>query len=352
MDLLQENEDPSTTAVDFLDLKISIENNHLCTDLHRKDTATNSLLHFQSFHPKHLKTGIPVGQFIRLRRNCTLDDNFKSNALDLTSRFRNRQYPKRVISQAYQRARNSSRSDLLTPKKARTPPQLGIYTMYNNQWGDIWKILNKNWYILNTESRLQPFIDKKPKLVAKRARNLKDQLMKSHFVRPSKPLGRGLRLQGSFPCGDCSVCPLLRPTKEFTNPLDQKRFFLPNYINCKSKNIIYALICPCQKVYVGQTTQELRKRVQQHISSINNAHVHFSQGKHLSSVAAHFRSQHGGKCRGLQVVGLNKTRPNARGGNITPELLRCEAQWIFRLNCLSPQGLNEELLFTGFYKQR
>ncbi|XP_072006788.1 uncharacterized protein [Engystomops pustulosus] len=53
------------TSVEFLDLKISLHNNNLCMDLHRKDTATNSLLHYESFHPQHLKSGIPVGQFIQ-----------------------------------------------------------------------------------------------------------------------------------------------------------------------------------------------------------------------------------------------------------------------------------------------
>lgn len=35
--------------------------NWITTTLHRKETTTNSLLHFSSFHPYHLKKGVPTG---------------------------------------------------------------------------------------------------------------------------------------------------------------------------------------------------------------------------------------------------------------------------------------------------
>ncbi|KAM4012759.1 uncharacterized protein ACNLHF_004522 isoform 1-T1 [Anomaloglossus baeobatrachus] len=37
------------------------QGDHLATTLFRKHTATNSLLEYQSFHPQHIKNGVPTG---------------------------------------------------------------------------------------------------------------------------------------------------------------------------------------------------------------------------------------------------------------------------------------------------
>ncbi|XP_077112541.1 uncharacterized protein LOC143767905 [Ranitomeya variabilis] len=212
----------SQTEIEFLDLKLNLRDSKITTSLYRKPTATNSLLHFSSFHPQHLKEGIPKGQFYRVKRNCTQQEDFLKHSRDLTSRFRERGYPKKIIPRAY--------------------------------------------------------------------------------------------------------------------------------FNCKTKNLVYALICPCLKVYVGQTTQELRKRIQQHFSNITTAKRDKIKGKTLTSVASHYLLEHNSLWNGTRILGLDKVPINIRGGNITSELLRRESKWIFDLNCVAPLGLNEDLLFTGFYK--
>ncbi|XP_077110824.1 uncharacterized protein LOC143766764 [Ranitomeya variabilis] len=123
------------------------------------------------------------------------------------------------------------------------------------------------------------------------------------------------------------------------------------YFNCRSRNLIYALVCPCPKVYVGQTTQELRRRIQQHFSNISTAQRDKSKGKTLTSVAAHYLVEHNSQWVGTKILGLEAVNTNMRGGNVTLELLKRESKWIFDLNCVIPLGINEDLLFTGFYKQ-
>ncbi|MEE6514446.1 hypothetical protein FKM82_022589 [Ascaphus truei] len=54
----------------FLDVCISRgSDNIIDTTIHRKATAINSLLTASSHHPRSLINGIPVGQFLRLKRN-------------------------------------------------------------------------------------------------------------------------------------------------------------------------------------------------------------------------------------------------------------------------------------------
>ncbi|XP_056425824.1 uncharacterized protein LOC130367430 [Hyla sarda] len=86
---------------------------YLQTDLYRKTTAANTLLHASSAHPQHLTRNIPVGQFLRDRRLCSTEGDFEKQAEDLKTRFKERGYSGRCIRRAYNRAKNSNRTDLL-----------------------------------------------------------------------------------------------------------------------------------------------------------------------------------------------------------------------------------------------
>lgn len=58
-------------TLSFLDLSISIVNCRLVTKTFRKQTTANTLLLASSHHPPSLIRGIPIVQFLRIRRNCS-----------------------------------------------------------------------------------------------------------------------------------------------------------------------------------------------------------------------------------------------------------------------------------------
>ena len=66
----------SDTSLAFLDIKLSIEGNGLCTNAHYKPTDSYSYLLYSSSHPSHVKNSIPYSQFLRLRRLCSDDSDF------------------------------------------------------------------------------------------------------------------------------------------------------------------------------------------------------------------------------------------------------------------------------------
>lgn len=134
----------------------------------------------------------------------------------------------------------------------------------------------------------------------------------------------------------------MKPCTTFENPRDGEKCKLNGYINCKTRFVIYCIICPCSKMYVGQTSQELCKRIQKHMSTITLAERDLRQGNRLTSKAEHFHKQHNGKLGGLRVVGLEKTC------NAVQLLLQKESKWIICLGSMAPDRLNEELTFTGF----
>ncbi|XP_071988310.1 uncharacterized protein [Engystomops pustulosus] len=343
----------SNTSVEFLDLKVLTNKEKITTSLFRKKTATNNILHYNSFHPQHLKKGIPYSQMLRLKRNCSDPQDFKTEARELTNRLRARGYPKKVISQAYMRVTKISRDTLLTPKPkiSKKDNEVRLITTYNNQWQDLYQILGKNWNILKSEPRLRNLINTRPTITARRAKNLKDHLTRSHFIRPISNTTGGHRIKGTYACGECNICQYMANRDTFINPIDKKEYKPRDYINCKTRNVIYLLTCTCPKIYVGQTSQPLKKRIQQHFSSINMAKKHFKQDKNLTSVATHFMNFHGSQCKGVKIFGLEKIVTNIRGGDTTPILLQRESRWIYNLNSMTPTGLNEELLFSGFYRK-
>lgn len=162
-------------------------------------------------------------------------------------------------------------------------------TTFNNQWSEVRNLLVKNWHILGSDSRSQPHLPDNPLLTARRAPNLGNYLTQSHFVGPCKTTGRGFKLVRSFPRGDCNVCQYMEPTKQFVNPRDGRTVGLKGYINCRTKGVIYCLKCPCSLLYIGQTTQQLKQRVQKHLSTINLATRDCSQQKKLITVAEHLK---------------------------------------------------------------
>ncbi|OCT65706.1 hypothetical protein XELAEV_18041945mg [Xenopus laevis] len=92
------------------------EGHRVLSTIYRKPSSGNNLLHEHSCHPKRLIGGIPVGQFLRLRRNCSSDKTFYKLPGDMRDRFQN---DKTNIKQAFMRAAKTERCGLLRPKNHR-----------------------------------------------------------------------------------------------------------------------------------------------------------------------------------------------------------------------------------------
>ena len=82
----------STSKVEFLDVKVILENGSLKTDLYTKPTDAFLYLNKESDHPTHITKNIPKGQFIRIRRICSEKEDFFSNCEILSSFFIKRGY--------------------------------------------------------------------------------------------------------------------------------------------------------------------------------------------------------------------------------------------------------------------
>lgn len=68
----------------FLDLLFRDSKNKVNSKLFRK---SKSFLHADSSHPQHTINGIPMGQYVRARRNCSNLDDFQTEATILRKTF-------------------------------------------------------------------------------------------------------------------------------------------------------------------------------------------------------------------------------------------------------------------------
>ncbi|CAJ0948286.1 unnamed protein product [Ranitomeya imitator] len=110
--------------INFLDLDICVSSQGLIeTDVYRKPTATNTLLHTSSSHRQSTIDGIPIGQHLRVKRICSTQEKYDHQASDLYHRFRDWGYSHSQIRRGYKRACQKSRNKRLyqtTSKKKDT----------------------------------------------------------------------------------------------------------------------------------------------------------------------------------------------------------------------------------------
>ena len=73
----------SQESVHFLDVVVKIEDNSLVTDLFYKPTDCHQFLHYESSHPIHIKLSIIYSHGLRIRKICTLDNDFSRHLEEL-----------------------------------------------------------------------------------------------------------------------------------------------------------------------------------------------------------------------------------------------------------------------------
>ena len=94
-DTIKFTREQSLSTANFLDITISKEDlGHIQTNLYCKPTDSHNYLMYCSEHPRHVLKGIPYSQFLRVRRICSIENEFFENCFMLSSYFLWRGYPK------------------------------------------------------------------------------------------------------------------------------------------------------------------------------------------------------------------------------------------------------------------
>ena len=322
----------SDQEIPFLDLLITINDGKLCTKTFSKPTDRNSLLRFDSHHPKSLRQNLPYGQFLRLRRNCSEVEQFSQQAQSLSGKLDLKGYPTRTIRNARKRALNTHRDILLEPSTRQIREAMTCVTTFTPLSNQVQKIILKRWNILSagTLNIVRPMFS------FKRTANLKDILV---HTRPQPKRGTMPRHEflppviGHHACGNCNVCHLTETSREIVIGTDDIWRQI-KHTNCNTNHCVYLITCPCGLRYVGMTTRAVRIRINEHRSTIRCKRT-------ATKLTNHFLDLHHGPndMKWTVIEALSQPLPSKRS------LLLKEQRWIYRLGSHC-HGLNEEIQWT------
>ena len=333
----------SYTQIDFLDTTVKFgQNRELITTLYNKPTDTHLYLEHSSAHPNSILTKGPYGQYLRLRRICSLDTDFELNAYKLTGYYLKRGYPFKSLKKHYHRARKFNQDELLdtVPRSESELPVM--VTQFNPTNPPIGALVRNNWNIIQNTEELTKIFKDKPIVGYRRLPNLRDILTSSSINYPPTPKPLGTAPPHVSVCtrlGKCTYCPKLKKLEQVTS-FSSKRIFkcqgLPpkHKITCELSNVIYIINCNQSGLqYIGETKRPIRNRMYEHYSSVQKFIAEKS-----TPVSRHF-TQKNHSVRNMEFCILqwmgDPTSPNA-----TTRRRRQELYFIWAFPTLHPAGIN------------
>ncbi|OCT57250.1 hypothetical protein XELAEV_18003760mg [Xenopus laevis] len=334
-------------SLSFLDVLITMEGDKLKTSLYRKSTDKNNFLHFASFHPEPLKCSLPVSQFVRVKRITSDPLECDEQLRDMSNRFTKRGYSKKVLSTSLDKVQQRSREALIKgeAREKQKDNRLAFVSNFNKAIKQFGRIIRKHLHILQSCLPDVSSFQSPPMLAYKRAKNLKDRLIRADVG--SSKLQNTRLLQkprfGTFLCLTCTQCNSVIKGDTFFHPHLGKKYAIRKYYTCESIFVIYLLKCPCGLLYVGETTQKIKDRISKHKSTIH-------KGLTTLPVPAHFQQAKHSKSQ-LKFQIIDSAEPPRRGGDRLMLLHKLEMQWIHRLDIVWPIGLNRDYTPALFIHQ-
>lgn len=175
----------SQKRVMFLDVQIGVDEwGNLFSNLYKKPSSANTILYAKSAHPKPLVHSIPYGQYLRLMRNCTREEDFQLWANELQVRLLKQGYRKMYFKKAFNRSKQKNRHSLIQSNKQKTQSQqTRLITRFSQQRPHLPEILALHWHLLTNDAIVAKYVSPKPAITCRRAKSLKDHLTRSHLMK-------------------------------------------------------------------------------------------------------------------------------------------------------------------------
>lgn len=161
-------------SMDFLDVTLMVKDGKVMSKSFRKITAGNTILHYKSCHPKHVRNNIPYGEYIRALCNCSNPVHFSKEAENITNRLKSRGYPKKILLNALNKVSSKKREDLLrcnnvkNHQKSNKNP-VTFSTTFNMEYHQICQLITKHIPLLLYDPSLAKALDGGHRCVAPRA---------------------------------------------------------------------------------------------------------------------------------------------------------------------------------------
>ena len=241
------------TSLAFLDIKVSIEGNGLCTSVHYKPTDSHSYLLYSSSHPSRVKNSILYSQFLRLRRLCSDDSNFSLKSEEMCDVFDERGYPASVVQAGHHRAQQIDRQSALQTSQKQSNDRIPFTLTFHPQNHAVKSIILRNFKLLQNDPDTVRIFSQPPLLSFKRDKKIGNFLVRSAFQTSDQP--------GTFKCASarCKTCPFIRNVEKISEPMRSRTS--TDHFTCTSAYVINCITCTlCKKLYIEETGRRLGDR--------------------------------------------------------------------------------------------
>ena len=309
-------------STNFLDLKITLTDDGIQTDLYRKPTDRVQYLLPSSCHPAHTFKNIPYSLALRLVRIVSDKKILTERFQELSDMLLSRQYNKNIVKAAIEKASKLNRLEVLKKVEKIKSDRTVFAITYNPMLPSITKIVSKHWHTMTKNKHIKEVFPQPPMIAYKQPPNLKSMLCRAKLSTISRPQRK---TTGMIRCtNSCNVCIYYNHTKTIKSK-NGEVYQMTGQFGCHTKGVIYLTSCStCKKQYVGQTGRFFYERMMEHLRSIKNEKN--AWGEHFSD-----------KCdsKNWLVQVIEKVTPNNE-----PFRLQREKYWIHLLDTKKPFGLN------------
>ena len=317
----------SDSSLAFLDIKLSVEGNGLCTSVHYKPTDSHSYLLYSSSHPSHVKNSIPYSQLLRLRRLCSEDSDFSLKSEEMCHFFDKRGYPASVVQAGHHRAQQIDRQSALQMSQKENNNRIPFTLTFHPHNHAVKSIILKNFKLLQNDPDTGVIFSQPPLISFKRDKNIGNFLVRSAFQTSNQA--------GTFKCARarCKTCPFICNVEKLSGP--KRSIKITDHFTCTSTNVIYCITCTlCKKLYIGETGRRLGDRFREHLRDVEKDDKNASK-----PVARHFNLPNHSK-QHMVVCGLSLHQGSTESRKTQ------EQKFIFQIGTLNPHGINERFSFN------
>ena len=249
----------SGKSVPFLDTMVSINGESLKTTLYSKETDAHLYLRKSSCHPPSCTKGVVKGELLRVRRICTLEDDFKKSAQKIMGYFSDRGFKKEEMLATYNEVLGMERNSVLEYKNKEKNDRVPFVLTFHPRLRSLGSVLKRHFHLLQTNDRLRKSFLEPPMVAFRRLKNLKDHLVHSGANKGEREDQDVTKCKAAR----CKCCNHLQEKSKFD--IRGKQHEVRYGGTCKSTNLIYGVRCSkCNLWYFGETCMKLHERLNQH----------------------------------------------------------------------------------------
>ena len=223
-------------------------------------------LNHKSCHPPSTKKGLAYSLRLRLKRICEKEEDYNKQRKVLKQKLRKRGFSGKTIESQLEKVDILDRDKLLKENghkiKSKRIKCVPLVLTYSHLLLNIHRIVSKHTRLLHESENMRQVFQELPIVAFRRDRNLSDTLVHSKT-------NRAIRNDQDNCKSNCEMCEIISAS-QIVGCNSGRTYSVPSNVNCKEKNVVYAISCRlCESVvYVGETETQLHERMREHIRDV------------------------------------------------------------------------------------